>query len=161
MSLRSDHFLELCVNRGCQAVNLSTCQGVKLNFDDLQLAAPRAVAPRDAFGQRKDPPSSRRGAVAERSRSRASRWLFEKSFQNFAEIRTRYNAEPASHGRDPPVVGTHLNRSKGWANNSRAWTVGSRNGIEVHFDAKNEILVLRKLFPDTRPEIPSPAGSPV
>ena len=37
------------VNPGCQAVNLSTCQGVKLNFDQLQLAAPRAAAPRMVF----------------------------------------------------------------------------------------------------------------
>jgi hypothetical protein len=35
-----------------------------------------------------------------------------------------------------------LNRSEGWANNSRARTVGGRNGIEVHFDAKNEIAEL-------------------
>ena len=47
--------LAIRVNRDCQAVNLSTCQGVKLNFDELQLAAPRAVAPRDAFNGRKDP----------------------------------------------------------------------------------------------------------
>src|SRR4029077_19962457 len=49
------------------------------------------------------------------------------------------DAEPARHGRDPPIVGNHLDRSKGWANNSRARTVGSRNAIEVRFNAKNEI----------------------
>jgi hypothetical protein len=43
------------VNRRCQAVSLSTCQGVKLNFDQLQLAAPRAAAPRDAFGPAEGP----------------------------------------------------------------------------------------------------------
>jgi len=52
------------------------------------------------------------------------------------------DAEPAGHGRDPPVVGSDLNRSKGWANNSRARTVGGRNAIEVRFNAKNEIAEL-------------------
>src|SRR5262245_66583167 len=43
---------------------------------------------------------------------------------------------------DPPVVVGYLNRSKGWANNSRARTVGGRNAIEVRFNAKNEIAEL-------------------
>src|SRR5262249_58528030 len=49
------------------------------------------------------------------------------------------DAEPASQGRDPPVVGSHLDRSKGWANNSRARAVGGCNPIDVRFNAKNEI----------------------
>src|SRR5262249_43446078 len=44
--------------------------------------------------------------------------------------------------RDPPVVGSDLDRSEGWANNSRARTVGGRNAIEVCFNAKNEITEL-------------------
>src|SRR5262245_34344996 len=43
---------------------------------------------------------------------------------------------------DPPVVVGYLNRSKGWANNSRARTVGGRNATEVRFNAKNEIAEL-------------------
>src|SRR5258708_5619159 len=52
------------------------------------------------------------------------------------------DAEPASQGRDPPVVGSHLDRSKGWANNSRTRTVGGCNPIDVRFNAKNEIAEL-------------------
>ena len=49
------------------------------------------------------------------------------------------DAEPGSQGCDPPGVGSHQDRSKGWASNSRARTVGARNAIEVRFNAKNEI----------------------
>jgi hypothetical protein len=42
-------------------------QGVKLNFDQLQLAARRAVAPRSAFAHRKDPPIHQRQVDTERS----------------------------------------------------------------------------------------------
>ena len=52
------------------------------------------------------------------------------------------DAEPASQGRDPPVVGSHLDRSKGWANNSRTRTVGGCNPIDVRFNAKDEIAEL-------------------
>src|SRR5262249_36129724 len=52
------------------------------------------------------------------------------------------DAEPASQGRDPPVVGSHLDRSKGWANNSGARTVGGRNAVEVPFNTENEIAEL-------------------
>ena len=50
-------------------------------------------------------------------------------------------ASPAAAGRDPPVVVGHL-RSKGWASNSRARTIGARNAIEVRFNAKDEIAKL-------------------
>src|SRR5262249_10632350 len=52
------------------------------------------------------------------------------------------DAEPASQGRDPPVVGSHLDRSKGWANTSGARAVGGVNPIDVRFNAKNETAEL-------------------
>jgi hypothetical protein len=39
----------------CQAVNLSTRQRVKLNFDQARLAAPRPVAPRREIGAKEGP----------------------------------------------------------------------------------------------------------
>src|SRR5262249_53749988 len=52
------------------------------------------------------------------------------------------DAKPASQRPDPLVVVGHLNRSKGWANNSRARTVGGRSAIKVRFNASNEIAEL-------------------
>src|SRR5262249_17704957 len=52
------------------------------------------------------------------------------------------DAEPGRQGRDPPVVRSQQNRSKRWANNSGARTVGVRNPVEVPFNAENEIAEL-------------------
>ena len=52
------------------------------------------------------------------------------------------DAEPGSLGRDPPGVGSHRGRSKGWANNSVARAVGVRNPVEVPFNTENEIAEL-------------------
>src|SRR5262249_42357887 len=52
------------------------------------------------------------------------------------------DANPAPQGLDPPVVERQQNRSKGWANNSGARTVGVRNPVEVPFNTENQITEL-------------------
>src|SRR5262249_46622433 len=52
------------------------------------------------------------------------------------------DAEPGRQGRDPPVVRSQQNRSKRWANNSGARTVGVRNPVEVPFNTENQIAEL-------------------